>query len=109
MTKAIGALEYFSTREWSWRTENVSLLYNELSCGDQSLYNFSFRNFEDWSAYFENYCLGAREFAMKSDPMTINACRKKLKKFYIAKQMLNMFFMIIFCVFLSVLWKYAFQ
>ena len=109
MTKAIEALEYFSTREWTWDTENVSLLYNELSYGDQSLYNFSFRNFDDWGSYFENYGLGAREFVMKSDPKTLDACRKKLKKFYLADQLLNLIFLTILYFLLSWLWKFSFQ
>jgi fatty acyl-CoA reductase len=109
MTKAIEALEYFSTREWTWKTDNVSLLYDELTYGDQSLYNFSFRNFDDWNSFFENYGLGAREFVMKSNPNTLHACRKKLKKFYIANQLMNILFVIIFYFLLSWLWKYSFQ
>jgi len=106
MTKAIEALEYFSTREWTWKTKNVSLLYNELSCGDQSLYNFSFRHFDDWNGYFESYALGARQFVMKSDPNTIDACRNKLKKFYLANQLLNILFVVISYFLLYWLWKY---
>ena len=109
MTKAIEALEYFSTREWMWNTDNVSLLYNELTYGDQSLYNFSFRHFDDWNSYFENYGLGAREFVMKSDPRTLTACRKKLKKFYLANQLMNILFIVIFYFLLSWLWKYSSQ
>ena len=109
MTKAIEALEYFSTREWMWNTDNVSLLYNELTYGDQILYNFSFRQFDDWDSYFENYGLGARKFVMKSDPDTLTACRKKLKKFYLANQLMNILFIVIFYFLLSWLWKYSSQ
>ena len=105
MTKAIEALEYFSNREWTWGTNNVSVLFDELSYGDQSLYNFSFKQFDDWDTYFENYGLGAREFVMKSDPNTLPVCRKKIKKLYVVNQIVNIIFVIIFYFLLSLLWK----
>merc|ERR1711997_1176461 len=83
------ALEYFATRQWSWDTQNVQALYNELSLDDQSLYNFSLKTFDSWNSYFEAYGLGAREFVMKSDPNTLDRCRKNIWKFYLVHQIVK--------------------
>ena len=105
MTKAVEALEYFLTKEWTWNVKNTLELYDEMSFCDQNRYNFSFKNFDNWDTYFENYALGAREFVMKSDPSTLPACRKKLKKFYIANQLLNIIFVVITYFVTSLLWN----
>ena len=105
MHKAMEALEYFATREWLWDTQNVQTLYDELSSGDQSLYNFSFMNFDSWNNYFEEYALGAREFVMKSDPNSLKACRKKMNYFYLMHQLFKIFTVIILYFLFSWLWK----
>lgn len=109
MEKAMGVLEYFSTREWDWDTKNVESFNDEITKGDQNNYNFNLKKFEGWEPYFESTMLGTREFAMKSDPKTIEACRRRLKKFYVVNQLTKLLFLAVFYFFLSRLWEISQQ
>ena len=82
MSAAMDTLGYFVSREWTWDTQNVKTLYKKLNDEDQSRFNFSMKSFKDWDGYIENYVLGIREFLMKSDPSTLERCRKNMWKFY---------------------------
>lgn len=104
MTKAMKVLEYFSTREWHWDTKNVEVLYDEVSDTDKKMYSFTFRGFPGWDRYLETTMKGSREFAMKSDPATIDESRKTLKKFYITHQLWKMMLIGMFYIFLLRLW-----
>jgi len=105
MTKAMKVLEYFSTQEWYWDTKNVGLLYDSVSETDRKIYNFTFRGFEGWDRYLEDTMKGTREFAMKSDPTTIDDCKLKLKKFYIAHQVWKVFLLGMFYLLLMRMWQ----
>jgi len=107
MEKAMHVLEYFSTREWDWDTKNVESLHTEISLGDQSRYNFSLKNLK-WEDYFESTMQGTRQFAMKSDPKTIEACRKRLTKFYVAHQVMKLIYWFMFYLLVSRIWAHVF-
>ena len=66
----LSVLEYFTTHEWYWDTNNVELLYDSLNEIDQHTFQFTFRDFEGWNKYMEIAVKGLREFAMKQDPST---------------------------------------
>lgn len=114
MTKAMEVLEYFSTREWDWDTKNVESLYdNDVSNGDQNLYNFSLKKDlagpRGWDSYFEQTMKGTRQFAMKSDPKTIDVCRKRLTKFYVAHQVMKLIYLGILYLFVTRMWELVVQ
>ena len=96
MTKAMKVLEYFSTKEWYWDTKNVGLLYDTVHDTDKKVFSFTFQEFEGWDQYLENTIKGTREFAMKSDPTTIDNCKSRLKKFYISHQVLKIMLLAMF-------------
>lgn len=105
MTKAMKVLEYFSTREWHWDSRNVELLYDKVSVSDNKLFSFTFRGWPGWDKYLETTMLGTREFAMKSDPSTMDECRTKLKKFYVTHQLWKLFLLAMFYLFMLRLWE----
>lgn len=81
--KAMAALSFFATREWTWETENLNSLADELSESDRDIFSFDMRTFDDWPGYFEMYVQGCRRYLVKDDPNTLEACRRKLKWFYL--------------------------
>ncbi|KAJ8411301.1 hypothetical protein AAFF_G00173070 [Aldrovandia affinis] len=77
--KAIGLLEYFSSRDWEWTTENVSMLMGQLSTEDRKTFNFDVRQL-NWPEYIENYCIGTKKYVLNEDMSDIPAARQHLKK-----------------------------
>ena len=105
ITKMLNVLEYFTTHEWYWDTNNVELLYDSLNEMDQQTFQFTFRDFEGWNKYMESAVKGIREFAMKQDPLTIDDCKKKLKFFYIIHQIWTIFLLGMIYFVLSRAWE----
>jgi len=88
MTSAMGALEYFATREWSWSNKNVHTLNDELEETDKVLFPADLRSdLPDWDKYILNYFYGVRHYVLKNDPNSIEYCRKKYKV-YVALDLL---------------------
>jgi len=80
MTTAMGALEYFATREWSWTNKNVNALNDELDETDRRLFPADLRtDLPDWDNFILNYFYGVRHFVLKNDPKSLEYCRKKYK------------------------------
>jgi len=105
LTTAMNALEYFSTREWSWERQKVDLLFLEMSEDDQSKFDFSLRYLKDWNIYFENYVIGMREIALKQDSFTIETCKLKLQKLHALDQGVKWLLLFILGMFsLSCIW-----
>jgi len=77
--KAAKCLEYFSTRQWNFRDDNVRRLGEQLSPEDRETFMFDVRRI-DWPSYLENYILGIRHFILKESPDTLPAARSHITK-----------------------------
>ncbi|XP_061523172.1 fatty acyl-CoA reductase 1 [Phycodurus eques] len=77
--KAIGLLEYFSTQDWEWNSENISMLMAQLSPEDRKAFNFDVRQL-NWPEYIENYCIGTKKYVLNEDMSDIPAARQHLRK-----------------------------
>ena len=51
------ALEFFTSREWKFSTNNGAYLYNTLSTADKQLFDFS-TDYIEWPKYMDNYIAG---------------------------------------------------
>ncbi|KAI2665620.1 Fatty acyl-CoA reductase 1 [Labeo rohita] len=58
--KAIGLLEYFSSQDWEWNSDNMNMLMSQLSTEDRKTFNFDVRQL-NWPEYIENYCIGTKK------------------------------------------------
>ncbi|RWS14634.1 putative fatty acyl-CoA reductase CG5065-like protein, partial [Dinothrombium tinctorium] len=76
--RAINALEYFTTNEWTFITDNFLTLLNEMSEEDKNIFYADVRRI-NWQSYMESYVLGVRRFLLKEDPSTIPEARKRLQ------------------------------
>ncbi|XP_053994524.1 putative fatty acyl-CoA reductase CG5065 [Hylaeus volcanicus] len=79
--KAATCLEYFSTKEWKFRDDNVRRLGEQLSPEDRETFMFDVREI-NWGTYLEDYILGIRHFILKESPDTLPAARSHIKKLY---------------------------
>ncbi|XP_031438737.1 fatty acyl-CoA reductase 1 [Clupea harengus] len=77
--KAIGLLEYFSSQDWEWNSENLNMLMSQLSPGDRKTFNFDVRQL-NWPEYIENYCIGTKKYVLNEDMSEIPAARQHLRK-----------------------------
>ncbi|KAF7693739.1 hypothetical protein HF521_007492 [Silurus meridionalis] len=63
--KAIGLLEYFSSQDWEWNSDNMNMLMNQLSTEDRKTFNFDVHQL-NWPEYIENYCIGTKKYRSTS-------------------------------------------
>ncbi|XP_034382448.1 fatty acyl-CoA reductase 1 isoform X1 [Cyclopterus lumpus] len=77
--KAIGLLEYFSSQDWEWNSENMSMLLSQLTPEDKKTFNFDVRQL-NWPEYIENYCIGTKKYVLNEDMSDIPAARQHLRK-----------------------------
>lgn len=108
--KAIGLLEYFSSQDWEWNSDNMNMLMNQLSSEDRKvhtvpqvphffsplhqsgdykltlsfclsqIFNFDVRQL-NWPEYIENYCIGTKKYVLNEDMADIPAARQHLRKY----------------------------
>lgn len=78
LKKASKCLEYFTTRQWQFRDENVKSLRDCLSTEDKVKFNFDVTKIE-WTKYIEDYVLGIRHFIFKNHPSSLPVARRKLQ------------------------------
>jgi len=106
MHKAMQALEYFSTRQWSWSNDNVHALNDELDEQDKALFNCDLRKLPAWDSFLENYILGIRQYICKSSPDTLEKSRFRLKLLYVADCLLKLVLLFILYQILSLMfWR----
>ncbi|XP_056281016.1 fatty acyl-CoA reductase 1 [Pseudoliparis swirei] len=77
--KAIGLLEYFSSQDWEWNSENMSMLLSQLTPEDKKTFNFDVRQL-NWPEYIDNYCIGTKKYVLNEDMSDIPAARQHLRK-----------------------------
>jgi len=99
MTKAMRALEFFSTREWDWTNDNVHRLNQELTDTDKQLFNCDLKKLPAWSPFIETYVLGIRHYLLKNKPSSLDRCRRKYKVMYVADILIK-------CLVLFLLYKF---
>lgn len=77
--RAISCLDFFTTHQWQFVSENPIRLLDYLSDADKETFYFDVRQI-DWNEYIETYVLGARRFILKDDMSTLSDARKNLNR-----------------------------
>ncbi|XP_032293111.1 putative fatty acyl-CoA reductase CG5065 [Drosophila virilis] len=88
IAKAVECLEYFATRQWRFKDDNVNGLLHTLSPKDREIFVFDVRNI-NWDKYVERYVLGFREFLFKQRPESLPASRKRMVRLYYLHQLIK--------------------
>ncbi|KAH8284633.1 hypothetical protein KR018_008617 [Drosophila ironensis] len=86
IAKAVECLEYFATRQWRFKDDNVHSLLHTLSPKDREIFLFDVRHIH-WDKYVERYVLGFREFLFKQRPESLPASRKRMLRLYYLHQL----------------------
>ncbi|XP_020291375.1 putative fatty acyl-CoA reductase CG5065 [Pseudomyrmex gracilis] len=81
LSKASQCLEYFCTRQWNFRDDNIRQLSEQLSPEDRETFMFDVKQI-NWPLYLEQYILGIRQFILKENPDTLPAARSYVTKLY---------------------------
>jgi fatty acyl-CoA reductase len=93
--KAISSLEFFTTHQWRFISDNPIHLLEEMTTKDREMFYFDVRNI-NWQSYLENYILGIRQFTLKDDPTTLPAARTNLKRYRLHLICIASFFSYVF-------------
>ncbi|XP_015930218.1 putative fatty acyl-CoA reductase CG5065 [Parasteatoda tepidariorum] len=83
MERAAGYLQYFTTKEWTFRSNNYLHLRELQSARDRKEFDIDIRPIE-WTPYLESYVLGVRKYILGEDDSTLPAARKKINRLYYA-------------------------
>lgn len=82
MQTHIDTLEYFSIREWQFRSDNQWIIRDQMDDVDKQNFDFDIRSL-NWSAFMENYIVGIKRYLLKEDLSSLPSARKHLRKLYI--------------------------
>ena len=77
--KALGCVDYFTQREWTWSTTNHTRLWNSMTEEEKKTYNFDVSDL-DWNDYYSNYLEGIRKFIFKEDLAKMPQARQRYKR-----------------------------
>lgn len=80
LAKAVDCLEYFTTRQWNFKNDNVRKLSQALDAKDRVNFQIDVSTMI-WEEYVEKYVLGFREFLFKQNPNTLPDSRIKLRRY----------------------------
>lgn len=79
VNRAIVALQYFTTNEWTFVNKNQLSLCSDFSAEDVERFASDVRRVH-WPTYIETYILGVRKFLLREDPSTLPLARAKLRR-----------------------------
>lgn len=74
----LDVLQFFTTRQWDFRTERFFGLFKELSPKDQELFNMDTDGIPDLE-YLKRSILGGRQYCLKEPLSTLPKARRQLK------------------------------
>jgi fatty acyl-CoA reductase len=75
----LDALQYYTTKEWVFRNENLKALSYSLMEEDKQTF-FTDINMVEWNSYIKSYVLGTRHYCLQEDPATLPKARRHLKR-----------------------------
>ncbi|KAG8196329.1 hypothetical protein JTE90_013814 [Oedothorax gibbosus] len=81
MERAMGYLQYFTTKEWRFKCDNTVRLREMQAPADRKVFSFDVRPVE-WSPYLETYVLGVRKFLLHEEEKTIPAARRRINRLW---------------------------
>lgn len=75
----LNTLEYFTTNEWIFKSENVPRLLSSLSEADKKTFNFDISEL-NWKEYMVNYHIGIRKYLLKDTMESLPAAKQHLNR-----------------------------
>lgn len=78
ITEGLNVLQYFTTKQWIFRSDSLKLLKASMTDHDKQMFPLTTEGFEI-KPYLKSCVLGARQYLMKEDPKSLPRQRKVLK------------------------------
>uniref|UniRef100_A0A1B0BQB9 Fatty acyl-CoA reductase n=1 Tax=Glossina palpalis gambiensis TaxID=67801 RepID=A0A1B0BQB9_9MUSC len=96
-------LQYYTTKDWTFKNDNFRQQYNELNRIDQHIFNMDV-TYINWEQYIRDYIRGVRTYIMGESEASIPYAKKNLRRLYILDRLTTYgFYAIIFWL----LWTYV--
>jgi alcohol-forming fatty acyl-CoA reductase len=74
----LGVLQFFTTRQWDFRSDNFKAVYAKLSAEEKKIFNMNTEEVE--TLEYLKYCiLGGRQYCLKEPLSTLPKARLQLK------------------------------
>ncbi|XP_043233602.1 putative fatty acyl-CoA reductase CG5065 [Amphibalanus amphitrite] len=93
MLKASNCLTYFTTHQWTFKSNNVLSLLGEMSEHDRQEFHFDMKDL-DWRKYLAIYCIGVRRFILKEDD-DMEKSRRHLRRMYYVQEACRLLFFLL--------------
>ncbi|KAJ4443859.1 hypothetical protein ANN_05646 [Periplaneta americana] len=84
-------LQYFTTRQWQFRSDNFCSLQKQLSPSDRAVFYTDFEAVQD-EEYLYHTVLGARQYCLKEPLSSLPRCRRNLKILYVVDRLWSVAF-----------------
>ncbi|XP_055545151.1 putative fatty acyl-CoA reductase CG5065 [Wyeomyia smithii] len=102
ITQGIEILQYYTTKVWVFKNDNMRAMYSRLSEEDRTKFYFDMSHIH-WPTYFANYFLGVRHYVLKEPPESLPKARRLLQKLYILDKITQIIF---YALLLWFFWSY---
>lgn len=79
ISHGLKVLQYYTSRKWIFKNNNLQSLYNELSEVDKKKFSFNFREVP-FKEYIRNYALGIRKYILKEKPEDLQKARNNMRR-----------------------------
>lgn len=79
LAKSVQCLEYFTTHQWKFHSDNLQMLLDSMREDDRQEFQFDVRTIE-WEDYVEKYVLGFRQYLFKQNPSSLEESRTRMSK-----------------------------
>ena len=77
LRKSVQCLQYFTSHEWTFTTDQVIALHDRMTAEDQRAFNFDVRNI-DWPTYLHNYSLGVKLHALNESMSNLPQAKQSI-------------------------------
>lgn len=84
-------LQYYTTKEWEFKSENFQQLHYNLNKIDQDLFDTDTSQV-NWEAYIRTYIMGMRTYILGESEATIPHAKKVLRRLYILDRLVTFAF-----------------
>lgn len=81
INKFSNVIQYFSTRQWNFRNDNVVKLWQKMNAVDREIFHFDMKNF-DWDQYFYLHMRGIRVYLLHDPLDTMEYSIVRYRKLY---------------------------
>lgn len=82
-------LQYYTTKEWEFKSENFQKLQTKLNRIDQDIFDTDTSQV-NWEAYIRTYIMGMRTYILGESELTIPYAKKILRRLYILDRVVKL-------------------